>query len=142
MSLLITACWSQDPGLRPGLGTVMEMISTIMKGEHGLITSLSAKSAASGKLKKHKVGEHLAPGALWRRVKTIPKKIVLGEIIGQGSYSKVHRCTFLDKVAACKIFRNTTEESAFKEIELMFSLRHPNVIGLYAWFQIKGVLLG
>ena len=44
--------------------------------------------------------------------------------------------------AACKIFRNTEEEKAFKEIEITFSLRHPHVIGLYAWFQIKGEVLG
>ena len=27
-----------------------------------------------------------------------------------------------------------------KEIEITFSLRHPHIIGLYAWFKIAGVL--
>ena len=53
---------------------------------------------------------------------------------------QVHVGTFQNKKVAVKIFRNTTEEKAFKEIEIMFSLRHPNIIGLYAWFQIKGAL--
>ena len=80
----------------------------------------------------------LAPGALWRRAKTSPSEIVLGKVLGEGSFSKVHHCIFQNRKAACKIFRNTTEESAFKEIEIMFALRHPNIIGLYAWFQVKG----
>ena len=36
------------------------------------------------------------------------------------------------------MFRNSEEEKALKEIEITFSLRHPNVIGLYAWFKEKG----
>ena len=37
--------------------------------------------------------------------------------------------------AAVKTFRDTSKESAFKEIEMTFSLRHPNVVGMYAWFR-------
>ena len=37
--------------------------------------------------------------------------------------------------AAVKTFRDTRKESAFKEIEMTFSLRHPNIVGLYAWFE-------
>ena len=47
-------------------------------------------------------------------------------------------CTFRNEQAALKIFRNTTKESAFKEIEIMFAMRHPNVIALYAWVFMKG----
>ena len=36
--------------------------------------------------------------------------------------------------AAVKTFRDTSKESAFKEIEMTFSLRHPNIVGMYAWF--------
>ena len=39
------------------------------------------------------------------------------------------------------MFRNTKEESAAKEIEMLFSLRHPNVIGIYAWFREPGQFL-
>ena len=140
MSFLITSCWSDLAMLRLDLGQVMSSLSMIMTGLQGLITLDSAKAAAAEAKKAGPL--HLAPGALWRRVKTIPKAIVLGEIIGQGSYSKVHKGTFQKKQVAVKIFRNTSEESAFKEIEIMFSLRHPNVIGLYAWFQLKGGLRG
>ena len=136
-SFVITRCWAQNPELRPRWREIRSLLSTIMKGNKGLITSAAAsKSAPAQGLKP---GDLLfAPGALWRRVKTEPRHIVLGEVIGEGSYSKVHKCTFQDKLAACKIFRNTSEESAFKEIEIMFALRHPNIIGLFAWFQIKG----
>lgn len=37
--------------------------------------------------------------------------------------------------AAVKTFRDTSKKSAFKEIEMTFSLRHPNIVGIYAWFQ-------
>ena len=58
------------------------------------------------------------------------------------SYATVYKCSFLDgKTGALKLFRNTKEESAAKEIEMMFSLRHPNVIGIYAWFREPGQLL-
>lgn len=58
------------------------------------------------------------------------------------SYATVYKCLFLDgKTAALKLFRSTKEESAAKEIEMMFSLRHPNVIGIYAWFREPGQFL-
>ena len=58
------------------------------------------------------------------------------------SYATVYKCSFLDgKTGALKLFRNTKEESAAKEIEMMFSLRHPNVIGIYAWFREPGQFL-
>ena len=58
-----------------------------------------------------------------------------------GGYSTVYQCSFQGRQCALKMFRNTKEESAFKEIELLFSLRHPNIIGLYAWFSLKGTLM-
>ena len=139
ISLLITSCWAQNAKLRPRWRDIRVSLSTIMAGNQGLITSAAAsKNTATQGLKRGEL--LLAPGALWRRVETALSNIILGEVIGEGAYSKVHKCTFQDKVAACKIFRNTSEESAFKEIEIMFALRHPNIIGLYAWFQIKGRL--
>ena len=121
------------------------MLSKIIAGSaNGLITSVTSKSASlsgAGTDKDGKGNLHLAPGAIWRRIETRPAKINLGDVIGEGAFAKVHKCTFQEKIAACKIFRNSKEESAFKEIEIMFSLRHPNIIGLYAWFQIKGQFL-
>ena len=106
-------------------------------GAKGTFTSatitekLALESAASS---------HLAPGALWRRVETQPQNIMLGKVIGEGASATVHKGTFQDKTVAIKIFRNATEEKAFKEIEMMFSLRHPNIVGLYAWFQLRGAM--
>ena len=58
------------------------------------------------------------------------------------SYATVYKCSFPgNKSAALKEFRNTKEESAVKEIEMLFSLRHPNVIGIYAWFREPGQVL-
>ena len=137
VNFLIGSCWSHNQKLRPDLGQVMKSLKHILQGDHELIMSSEVPNltsdvlSATGKL-------HLAPGALWRRVETPPSKIVLGKVLGEGTSSKVHLCTFRDAKAACKIFRNTSEESAFKEIEITFALRHPNVIGLYAWFQLKG----
>ena len=68
------------------------------------------------------------------------QNVNLGKVLGQGAYSEVHECTFQKRQAAAKVFRNTDENKAFREIEMMFSLRHPNIIGLFAWFQIKGAI--
>ena len=136
VSLLITACWSNDESVRLSLPQIISSLTKIMNGEQRIT---SAKAAAAGE-GPGQVPLHLAPGALWRRVETKPKFINLEDEIGSGAYASVHKCTFQNRVAACKIFRNTTEESAHKEIEIMFALRHPNVIGLYAWFRKDGAL--
>ena len=87
------------------------------------------------------VEAHFAPGELWRRVQTSSANILLTDLIGHGSFSKVHKCKFQDKIAAVKIFRNTEEEKAYSEIKMAFSLRHPNIIGFYAWFRADGALV-
>ena len=61
----------------------------------------------------------------------------------KASCAQVYKCRFDNKEAAFKLFRATGkdykefEKSAFKEVEVLFALRHPNVIGLYAWCQAK-----
>ena len=122
---------------------VISGITQIIEDGHGLITQEGLQSSGAtgaGALPQRHRDLHLAPGALWRRAETKPSKIVLGDVIGAGAFSKVHKGTFLQKTVAVKIFRNTTDEKAFREIEITFSLRHPNIIGLYAWFQIPGAL--
>ena len=56
----------------------------------------------------------------------------------QHSYGEVYKCLYKGKLTALKLFRNTTDEDAIKEIEVMFALRHPNIIGLYAWVVQSG----
>ena len=131
LSFLITSCWHRNPELRPNFRQVISLLSTAISASGGGRIKLGEVS---------KVNVHLAPGALWRRVETKPANINLGKVIGDGATSTVHEATFAKKQVAVKIFRNTTEEKAFKEIEITFSMRHPNVIGMYAWFQIKGWL--
>ena len=109
-----------------------------MGRKKGLIISASTKTPAP---QKKDIAVYLAPGALWRKIQTRPSQIEIGEVLGQGSYSTVYRCRFQNKVAALKMFRNTTEEKAFKEIEITFSMRHPNVIGIFAWLQDTGEMM-
>ena len=145
MSLLIASCWCDDPSLRPEMGQVMSSLATIMKGDGGQITrsTPTKRAATSGQdvVSAHAEQLYLAPGELWRRIEVNMKSINLGEVLGQGSFATVHKCLFQGEVAALKMFRNTTEKSAFKEIEMLFSLRHPNVIGLYAWYLQRGTVL-
>ena len=54
------------------------------------------------------------------------------------SFGEVYKCLYKGKHTALKLFRNTTDEDAIKEIEVMFALRHPNIIGLYAWVVHSG----
>ena len=126
------------PPRRTGLLQIISSLLTIIKnaGGVGMITSTTIPE-----LEPEPEDPLFAPGALWRRVETKPSKIMLGKVIGEGANATVHRGMFQDKQVAVKIFRNTGEESAFKEIEMMFSLRHPNIIGLYAWFRQRGTLL-
>ena len=136
MSLLITSCWSNDAGLRPSLGQVMSSLAMIMEGKEGLITS-STNGAAVPEANDADI--HLAPGALWRKIEI--KKVSVSEVLGHGSYSTVYRCNFQNRPAALKLFRNATEKKAFKEIEITFSMRHPNIIGIYAWLRKKGEMM-
>ena len=139
VSVLLASCWAQDASLRPSLVHIRSALSLIMSRGQALITISSSNGAAVADGHQAAVGElGLAPGALWRRIQVDPAKISLGDVLGSGASSRVHKCLFQNKQAVCKIFRNSTEEKAFKEIEMTFALRHPNVIGLYAWFQIRG----
>ena len=127
VSFLITSCWCGVGSLRPSLALVISNLSLIMEGRSGLITSAAAAAAAASagpaKEKTQADDPRFAPGALWRRVETRPALINKAEVIGGGSFSTVYKCTFQNQVAALKVFRNTSEESAYKEIEVMFSLR-------------------
>lgn len=54
------------------------------------------------------------------------------------SFGEVYKCLYKGELTALKLFRNTSDEDAIKEIEVMFALRHPNIIGLYAWVVQSG----
>ena len=120
---ILSACWSGDPARRLPLGKVASLIATIMT---------TKSTSPPGMITLPGVSQ-LAPGERWRCVKTDSRNVPLGEILGSGSYSTVYSTVFQGKDAAFKLFRNATEEKAFKEIEITFSLRHPNIIGMYAW---------
>ena len=60
--------------------------------------------------------------------------------LGSGATADVYRCKFMGEDVAVKLFRNVLEEDAQgaqKELELLFELRHPNIIGICGWFQMK-----
>ena len=138
MSFIITSSWSDDASLRPDLGRylfilapvlstfafayplslyvsteqIMSFLEMIMRGgDDGLITSSTKEDLAERE--QQEVGEpDLTPGALWRRIKTSTKNIVLGDVLGEGSFARVQKGTFGDKAVAVKIFRNTEEEKS------------------------------
>ena len=138
MSFLVASCWSDDAALRPSLGQIMSSLEQIMGGKQGLITSLTDRRPTP---RRKNALVYLAPGALWRKIQIKRENIELGAVLGQGSYSTVYDCRFQDKRAALKMFRNATAEKAFKEIEITFSMRHPNIIGIYAWLQDGGQMV-
>ena len=138
VSALITSCWSNDASLRPSLPRVMAMLELIIGGTQGMITSAEIPALAPP---EKDYNEHLAPGALWRKFEIKPSSLDVGDVLGHGSYSRVHKCTFRNKPAVLKMFRNATEEKALKEIEITFSMRHPNIIGIYAWLRERGEMM-
>ena len=127
VSCIIVACWADDPALRLPLGRAAVLIAKVAQ------VGNKARQVASGESTTSAGLIQLAPGERWRRVQTNIVNVTLGKILGSGSFSTVYACKFQGKDAAFKLFRNATEEKAFKEIEMMFSLRHPNIIGMYAW---------
>ena len=116
----------------------MSSLAMIMEGKDGLITS-STNGVAVPEAKDADI--HLAPGALWRKIEIKISNIKVGEVLGHGSFSTVYRCQFQNRPSALKLFRNATEMKAFKEIEITFSMRHPNIIGIYAWLRKKGEMM-
>ena len=141
VSFLITSCWINDAGLRPSLGQVMSSLAMIMEGKDGLITSSTTNANGVAMIEAQDADIHLAPGALWRKIEIPTSNIKVGEVLGHGSFSTVYRCQFQNRHSALKLFRNATEMKAFKEIEITFSMRHPNIIGIYAWLRKKGEMM-
>ena len=41
----------------------------------------------------------------------------------------------MGKKVAVKFFRSLAFDTGMKEIELLFELRHPNIVGIVAWFN-------
>ena len=115
----------------------MAGLSMIISSGGGTFSS-SAFSSATKESKS--TDPDLAPGEPWRRVEIDPRTVKKGEVLGSGSFSTVYKSSFGKEPAAVKLFRNTEEDKAFREIEMTFALRHPHIIGLFAWFQEKGTL--
>ena len=71
---------------------------------------------------------------LWRKMKTSQAEISIAKRIGHGTSGDVHKGVFRGNDVAIKTFRDEDKNKSFHEIELLFELRHPHIIGLYAWF--------
>ena len=89
VSFLITSCWSQDPLLRPQMRQVASSLVSIMRGSHGLITSVKAKSAATPgqtQVPDQKDAQlDFTPGEMWRRIETSPNMIQKGKELASGA---------------------------------------------------------
>ena len=53
----------------------------------------------------------------------------------KGATADVYRGMYLNQPVALKVFRQLEASKARKEIELVFELRHPNIVGIFAFFQ-------
>ena len=71
---------------------------------------------------------------LWKKMKTSQAEVSVVKRIGQGASGDVHQGVFRGNDVAIKTFRDEDKNKSFHEIELLFELRHPHIIGLYAWF--------
>ena len=117
----------------------MTGLSMIIKSGGGMVTLSTLPVIAETGEKS--TDPDLPPGEPWRKVEIKDiSKVNKGEVLGAGSFSTVYKSSFRNEPAAIKLFRNTEEDKAFREIETSFALRHPNIIGLFAWFQEKGAL--
>ena len=55
----------------------------------------------------------------------------------KGSTAEVFNGTFLGVPVAIKLFKQLNSDDACKEIELVFELRHPNIVGILTFFMLK-----
>ena len=145
--VLVTMCWSDKADLRPSLPLVATTLTKILLGEQGFITSSPMKGGVQASTedtpnrKKETHGPELPAGDLWRCIETEPHSVKKSQVIlGAGAFATVYRCEIEGKEAALKVFRNSSEEKIFAEIAVHFSLRHPNIIKLYAWFREQGTI--
>ena len=53
----------------------------------------------------------------------------------------MYKSSFRGQIVARKEFRNCSAKKAFQEIELLFAMRHPHIIGLYAWYRSPGTVV-
>lgn len=70
---------------------------------------------------------------------TDPRQVILGEVLGQGSFGTVHRGTWRGGVAAVKCIRVTSRSEAIsflREVEALSLVRHANVMPMYG--ECKG----
>ena len=56
--------------------------------------------------------------------------------ISQGATADVFKGIFKGSRVAVKLYRELNAEQAQKEIELVFELRHPNIVGILGFFQV------
>lgn len=89
-------------------------------------------------------GQAWLQGAAWQRFQgsgqragwlVDPSEVVLGEVIGRGTFGVVHRATWRGGVCAVKRMTPRSHEQAttfVREVEALALLRHPHVMQLYA----------
>lgn len=48
----------------------------------------------------------------------------------------MYKALFMGNHVAVKVFNELVQEEVQEEIELLFELRHPNIVGIFGWFEI------
>ena len=144
ISYLISSCWGDSATYRPSPSSIMCSLFQIMHGEgQGLITQGRSPQRSSRKSRPKSKILNLAPGDMWQRLEVSAAEVLFGKVLGEGTFATVHIASFRDQQVAVKLLRTVSknakavEENASREIEMMFSMRHPHVIGVYAWFREK-----
>ena len=144
VSMLMAMCWQEDPQARPNFHEISEILKKALDLATGPGPSLVGGSGGderSNKMQRRNRSdaENLSAIPLWRSAQVDPKSIIKGKLIGEGASADVFLATFRAKPAALKVFRGVQvgqESKCFNEIALTFELRHPNIIGMLAWFHI------
>jgi hypothetical protein len=103
----------------------------------------------------------LDSGGTWRTFLSRADEVVLGDAIGQGGYASVHAGTWRGTQVAVKVFDvrmqlrlgggstatssnqtlHSDTSSYGREVELLSSLRHPNILAIYALVERPRAML-
>ena len=128
----IRSCWSEDPRDRPSAVDLQIRLHCFKALRCGAVEMVEARVARLCKFTDSE--DNLLAHELWKKMKASETEISLVKRIGQGACGDVHQGVFRGRDVAVKTFRDDDRRKSFHEIELLFELRHPHIIGLYAWF--------
>ena len=147
LQAVISMCWNDDPALRMDMASVVLHLKRIISIEDLDDAALVGEEAAEDVAAENGTMEEIASSTrelgnlvkteTYKAIETVEANVQMGKRLGGGATADVFLGIFAGQKCAVKVFRTSSSEDSFKEVKLMYAMRHPAVIGIYAWFLKK-----